>query len=231
MPVIFCGVARQGGTVLATCFAPTLQVAERSEIEAKVRHCCPPTVRDGWSDKAGFDKMSGEIFFAGDQSTGAVYCIAVRDVAERIAKKLLGDLQESVQASEADVVNARPDALTFPLRKLLRRFLAKGDSDKLADIQRELDKVTATAQEAVQKIVENGESIEEMDRKAADMARQGAVFLDTAVTFRDEMWLRALKMKVLTILIPASILGYIVLSQLPETDSRRLLTFMSPRRE
>ena len=48
MPVIFSGVARQGGTVLATCFDQGLWTRDRTEIERAVRDGCPAAVHDGW---------------------------------------------------------------------------------------------------------------------------------------------------------------------------------------
>jgi hypothetical protein len=195
-----------------------LQTRDRTEIEGMVKNCCPPSIRDGWRHKAQFEGTDGTLYLSGAGDTGAIFCLAARDVAERVAWKMLVELEQNIQLSGVDLTSSTPDSLTAPLKKILRSCLQKDGEggDKLAEVQGKVDAVTGIMQTNVKTMMDNRIVLDGLDEKTDALAEQGSSFLKQSQSLRHQMRMRALKMKCCAILAILSIIGYFVVGFLPD---------------
>jgi hypothetical protein len=144
--------------------------------------------------------------------------LAAKDITERVAWKMLVELEQNIQLSGVDLTSSTPDSLTAPLKKILRGCLQKDaeGGDKLAEVQGQVDKVTGIMQTNVKTMMDNRIVLDGLDEKADALAEQGSSFLKQSQDLRHQMRMRALKMKCCVILSILSILGYFVVGFLPD---------------
>jgi hypothetical protein len=218
MPVIFCGVARQGGIILAKRFDVNLKDRDRDEIEGVVRHSCPSSVRSGWSHKAQISSSSLYLASLGD--TGALVCVAASDLSESAAWRLLRELGEEVRGSEADlVVSSTEGSLTkdTTVKDILFRAMKKdGSGDQLTKVQEKVDKVTEAMINNIQAAFNNKNKFAELEEITEGVARDAVAFEKASLELRNQARMRYLKMSFCAIATALCIVGYFVVGLLPE---------------
>jgi hypothetical protein len=218
MPVIFAGVARQGGVLLAKRFDLQQTEQYREEIEGVVRHSCPPSVRSGWSQRVQLASSTLYLTSLGD--TGALVCLAASGISESVARKMLAELETNVHSSGVDLVSSTEGSLTTPLKEILRSSIQKdGSEDRLAETQKKIDNVNTIMMQNIQNGIRNMKLIEEEEVKAEGMAREAEAFKSSSLELRNHMRMRVLKMKCCAIIVVLCIVGYFVVGLLPEDAS------------
>lgn len=166
---------------------------------------------------------SSTLYLTSVGDTGALVCLAARDISESVARKTLAELQENVQASGVDLVASTEGSLTTPLKGILFSVLRKDVSgDKLAELHKKVRNIKGIMVTNVQKAYDNGKLLEEEVENSEALAREAKAFETASLELRHQMRMRALKLRCGAIGTVVCIVGYVVVGLMPDEWSSGL---------
>jgi hypothetical protein len=215
MPVIFAGVARQGGVLLAKRFDLQQTEQYREEIEGVVRHSCPPSVRSGWSHRVQLASSTLYLTSLGD--TGALVCLAASGVSESVARRILTEFEKGVQSSGVDLYSSTEGSLTTPLKEILRSTIMKdGSGDELTELHKKLNNVTGIMMTNINTAMNTGKVLQQVEENSEAVVIEAKKFKAGSLDLRHQMRVRALKMRCFAFVAIFCIIGYFVVGRLPD---------------
>mmetsp|Transcript_10802 Transcript_10802/g.26954 ORF Transcript_10802/g.26954 Transcript_10802/m.26954 type:complete len:231 (-) Transcript_10802:155-847(-) len=216
--VAFLGVVRlRDQATLATCFDKSALNEEKKGFEGALTSILDraSTAYPGWREKAECRECDGVLHAFADAQALCIVVAGVRDAQypDRVALQMLRELADKVKNSQGDEIlsEAKPGALSTPLRKLMRDLMKTyndaGSQDKTTEVRQQVDQLKGIMQDNVKRILETHVTLESLENSSSSMSSQANQFLRQSVDLRRQIQFRNLKIK----LIAGACVGAVVL--------------------
>eukprot|EP00927_Polykrikos_kofoidii_P003277 TRINITY_DN11307_c0_g1_i1.p1 TRINITY_DN11307_c0_g1~~TRINITY_DN11307_c0_g1_i1.p1 ORF type:complete len:253 (-),score=60.58 TRINITY_DN11307_c0_g1_i1:126-884(-) len=240
--VAFLAVARiQDRAVLATCFDKNVLNEEKKAFEATLNSVVERAgaAYPGWRERTDCQGCDGVMHAFADASALCVLVAGIRDsqYPDRVALQLLRDFADKVdelmttsssssrRRSGHEVLNtsgdellseARPGALSTPLRKLMRDLMKSyGDpaaNDKTTEVREKVDQLKGIMQDNVKRILETHVTLESLENSSNSMSSQANNFLRQSVDLRRQVQFRNLKIKLILATVVVAFILYLAVA-------------------
>lgn len=152
-----------------------------------------------------------------DMQGESLYCLitAQMEYPERLAYQLLQELnQHAYHNHGAELLTAEAYSLNKALQPFMENLIRKYEDpksfDRISTLLAKTNTVKTVMQDSVRKVVETGESLQELEAKAGRMSEQSRAFASTSREVRRHFWFKNKKLcfaGVLALVIIAIILG------------------------
>eukprot|EP00927_Polykrikos_kofoidii_P003278 TRINITY_DN11307_c0_g1_i2.p1 TRINITY_DN11307_c0_g1~~TRINITY_DN11307_c0_g1_i2.p1 ORF type:complete len:234 (-),score=54.69 TRINITY_DN11307_c0_g1_i2:126-827(-) len=221
--VAFLAVARiQDRAVLATCFDKNVLNEEKKAFEATLNSVVERAgaAYPGWRERTDCQGCDGVMHAFADASALCVLVAGIRDsqYPDRVALQLLRDFADKVLNTSGDELlsEARPGALSTPLRKLMRDLMKSyGDpaaNDKTTEVREKVDQLKGIMQDNVKRILETHVTLESLENSSNSMSSQANNFLRQSVDLRRQVQFRNLKIKLILATVVVAFILYLAVA-------------------
>lgn len=174
----------------------------------------------GWKEQrqcsGAFD---GSVYALADEHGDSIVGVGLRGglypYPPRVAWDLLKQFADAVRQQELDLGEAKPGALSLPLKKdmhnIMRNYSEPGDQDSVTQVQQKVDGVKALMHDNVRKILETHTTIDNLQDKSADMNKAAVMFVQQSSSLKRQMQIRNLKVKAAMVISVAALGAYALL--------------------
>eukprot|EP01128_Nolandella_sp_AFSM9_P003346 TRINITY_DN1430_c0_g1_i1.p1 TRINITY_DN1430_c0_g1~~TRINITY_DN1430_c0_g1_i1.p1 ORF type:complete len:203 (-),score=49.59 TRINITY_DN1430_c0_g1_i1:575-1183(-) len=144
--------------------------------------------------KAGPQKKSYTthgLSFNHTQSEGYTFlCVASEDHPGRICFAFLAHLQKDFQPSASS-------RFSSTLKKQMAIYSDAQGVDKIESIKKELDQVKEVMQENIEKVVQRGDQLNDLEDKTLELEGDASLFRGRATKLKTALWYQALRTKII----------------------------------
>lgn len=154
-----------------------------------------------------------------DMQGESLYCLitAQMEYPERLAYQLLNELNQHVYQNHGqELTSSEAYALNRPLQpfmeKLIRQYEDPKSFDRICMLTTKTNVVRSVMQDSVRKVVETGESLQELEAKAGRMSEQSRQFSTTSREVRRHFWWKNKKLCIAGVLVLAIVVVVLVFS-------------------
>jgi len=162
-----------------------------------------------------------------DMQGESLYCLitAQMEYPERLAYQLLNELNQHVYQNHGqELTSSEAYALNRPLQpfmeKLIRQYEDPKSFDRICMLTTKTNVVRSVMQDSVRKVVETGESLQELEAKAGRMSEQSRQFSTTSREVRRHFWWKNKKLCIAGVLVLAFVVVVLVFS-LRDSSSKK----------
>jgi len=241
----FLAVGRVKDQVILATFCEMVRGQEQTEIIFKrLLEASKAKLAPGQRQRLQWG--NGSVCCLLDMQGESLYCLitAQMEYPERLAYQLLNELNQHVYQNHGQEVASSPNGISYldckpcalnrPLQpfmeKLIRQYEDPKSFDRICMLTTKTNVVRSVMQDSVRKVVETGESLQELELKAGRMSEQSRQFSTTSREVRRHFWWKNKKLCIAGGLVVGIVVIILVFSLRTPKHAPKLLATEDTRR-
>eukprot|EP01125_Pyxidicula_operculata_P001599 TRINITY_DN1144_c0_g1_i2.p2 TRINITY_DN1144_c0_g1~~TRINITY_DN1144_c0_g1_i2.p2 ORF type:complete len:191 (+),score=39.26 TRINITY_DN1144_c0_g1_i2:1032-1604(+) len=130
-------------------------------------------------------------------------CVADKEHKTQVCFAFLRDLETNFQPAAASRFKSH-------IKKQMQVYSQEKEVDKISAIKTELEDVKTIMRENIDKVVQRGEKLDDLEAVTAELETNAATFRTGASKLKTEMWLSSMKMKIVIGVVVTLVLFVII---------------------